>query len=184
MKRKKKKKKLEKKQRLFIIVGSVLLVVFALSVYASHQLDSFFKAWNSAGFPLAGTGPAGPRAPDSKDPEKPEYPEGNSWSFEKGPAEGGDTEGELPSFQGIAREVEARVDRPVDKTDLMRVGLILVRRLDRSEINYLYNVGKKGSYTAAEVAKTREILTKLTPRDRKVLEEMAEKYDQPLFLLK
>lgn len=183
MSRRKRKKRLEKKQKLFIIVGSVLLVVFGLSVYVNHQLDTFIKAWNSVGTPIAGTGEPGPQDPGNKDPDDPEDPGGSSWSFERQPSENKNEE-DLPSFEDIARDVQARVNRPVEKTDMLRVGLILVRRLDRSEITYLYNVGKRGTYSPEEVNKTRRILTsKLTEHDLEVLQEMAEKYEQPLFFM-
>jgi hypothetical protein len=67
---------------------------------------------------------------------------------------------------------------------MLRVGLILVRRLDRDEIKYLYNVGRRGTYTESEVNQTRRILTaRLNKDDMKVMQEMAEKYEQPLFFM-
>ena len=159
------------------------MVFFGLSVYVNHQLDTFLKAWNSVGSHMAGTIEPGPLDPGNASPGEPESPGKSSWSFEKGSSKHTD-EDELPSFENIARDVQARVNRPVEKTDMLRVGLMLIKRLDRNEITYLYNVGKKGTYTPAEVSKTRQILTtKLTEHDMKMLQEMAEKYDQPLFFL-
>ena len=135
-KKNKKKKKLEKKQTLFIIVGSVLLVVFGLGVYVNHQLDTLLNAWNSVGAPIAVKSEPDPQNPEDVNPGDPGSSEGHSWSFEVQSPQNSN-EDELPSYQEMARQVEARVGRPVEKTDMMRVGLILVRRLDRSEINYL-----------------------------------------------
>jgi hypothetical protein len=64
----------------------------------------------------------------------------------------------------------AQVGKPIDKADMIKAGLIILRRLNSEEISYVYSVGRKGSMTADEKAKVRAILSaKLTDDDKETL---------------
>jgi len=84
----------------------------------------------------------------------------------------------------MAGEVQKKVDRPVEKEDLVRAGLIILRKLNTEEISYLYRVGRQDSCTREELIRSREILlNKLSEDDIRTLRTIGAKYGKPLRIL-
>lgn len=84
----------------------------------------------------------------------------------------------------MADDIAAVVGRPIDKEDMVKAGIIILKRLSNEEISYLYQVGRKGSMTANERAKAHAILSsKLTEDDVKTLKELGAKYGRELSIL-
>lgn len=86
--------------------------------------------------------------------------------------------------QDIARDVQNKIGRPIEKKDIIAAGKIIIKNLSLEEINYLYKVGKKDSYTKEELRKTRQILTtNLSAEEIKVLRSLGGKYGKALRVL-
>lgn len=88
------------------------------------------------------------------------------------------------SKEDIAREALEKAGRPVDKKDLIAGGLIILHKLSRSEIQFLYEVARKDTYTREELIKANNILiTKLNSEDRAKLKALGLKYGRNLRVL-
>ena len=80
--------------------------------------------------------------------------------------------------------MQEKLDRPLEKKDLLKAGLIILRKLDKEEINYLYRVGTQDSCTREELRRVREILLgKLSPQEISTLKEIGAKYGKQLRIL-
>ncbi len=89
-----------------------------------------------------------------------------------------------PSNDQIISDVQNKVGRPIEKKDLIRAGLIILRRLDMDEISFLYQAGKKDTHSPEEMQQARKILLdKLTSEDINILKELGSKYGKELDFL-
>lgn len=90
-----------------------------------------------------------------------------------------------PSQTEIIDSVQNQVTKPIEKTDILKAGMIIMRKLETDEINFLYHVGTKSERTPEEIAQAKEILTsKLTAEERDTLYNMGLKYGKNLTFLK
>lgn len=84
----------------------------------------------------------------------------------------------------IVQEVQKKIDKPIEKKDLINAAKIILENLSLEEINYLYKIGKKDTYTKEEYQKAREILiTNLSDKDIEVLCSLGRKYGKTLKIL-
>lgn len=84
----------------------------------------------------------------------------------------------------ITQDIQKKVDKPIEKKDLINAATIILKNLSVEEINYIYKVGKKNSYTKEELQKVREILTtNLSDDDIEVLRSLGGKYGKKLRIL-
>lgn len=91
----------------------------------------------------------------------------------------------LVSEDELVDGVANRVGRPLEKKDIMRVGLILVRRLSWEEIDYFYEVGQKAHPSSEEIARVKTLLNgRLTDKEMQTLQDMGSKYGRDLTFLK
>ena len=164
-------------------------------LYVNHQLDRLATALSRPGllfaspeedtFPLPENAPA-PTAPDTEA----HRPGNDDTGSAPGPstpppdtAPGDQTAGGQ-SDREIAAAVQEKLDRPLEKKDLLKAGLIILRKLDKEEINYLYRVGTQDSCTREELRRVREILLgKLSPQEISTLKEIGAKYGKQLRIL-
>jgi hypothetical protein len=80
--------------------------------------------------------------------------------------------------------VEQKLGQPVDKKDLVKAGMIVMRKLTWDEITFLYNAGNKPKQSPEELRQAREILkAKLTAEELATLMELGGKYGQSLKFL-
>lgn len=180
---------MSKKVKIFIAAIVVLNLMIGAGIYANHQLDKFIAILSNPGTDLssllqdlpsnnAGTAPnqdphQSGSSPSQNEPES-EYP-GN---LPAAPDDGS------PDQDQVIGDIEKRLGQSVDKKDLVKGAMILLRKLDSEEIRFLYEVGKKERQTQAELRKAREILTtKLNKEDLKVLRELGAKYGRNLNFL-
>ena len=190
------------KMKWFIALGILINVLLAGGIYANYRLDQVVSSLNRPGVLFADRQPQG--AGDGTGEAAQQIDSGDYWNGTWGRgigsdagtgtgtgdgATGGDSAGsgatvEKPSNQQIANDVAARVGKPIEKTDMIKAGLIILRRLDSEEISYLYHVGRKGSMTADERVKVKAILSaKLTDDDVATLKELGKKYGKNLTVL-
>lgn len=91
---------------------------------------------------------------------------------------------ERPGNKTIANDVQKKISRPIEKKDLVKAGVIILRKLNSEEINYLYKIGKKDNYSREEYLHARDILlNKLSSEDIDTLQELGMKYGKDLNIL-
>lgn len=87
--------------------------------------------------------------------------------------------------EAIVNDVQQKINRPIEKTDLIKAGVIILRKLNAEEINYLYKLGQKDSFNRKEYLQARGILLKkLSAEDINTLRELGQKYGKELNILK
>lgn len=194
MKRKKKTRirKTGRAQRLFVVIGSALCLLMCGVLYLNYQLDKVVQRLESAGtiYYLEDENSGGngqtAAAPDegagsATRPENAGRSDGKASSTSPG---GEEVLPDSPSKQEIINQVEKRVSRPIDKRDLLRAGIIIMRRLSAEEIGFLYRLGKKDTLSREEIRQARNILfARLNKDELETLTKIGAKYDQPVFLL-
>jgi len=189
------------KKKWFIAIGILINVLLIGGIYANYRLDQVVSSLNRPGVLFADPQAGGPEdgLPGA---DAPGVVPGEDWNgtWENGPGSPSGSDGtgatgegagsntgdkvERPSNSQIANDVVARVGRPIDKSDMVKAGLIILKRLDGEEISYLYSVGRKGSMTADEKVKVQKILSgKLSDDDVATLKALGKKYGRSLTIL-
>ncbi len=203
---------MQRKQTWFIVIGVVLIVLISGGFYVNYQLDHLVAALNRPGwlfvetesedealtvgleeeYEYVDTQPGSKVNRDHRVPSAGSNQDGTGSNAPgETPSSNGDTrsvdarqESPPASNQQVASGVQDKVGKPIEKTDLIKAGLIIIRKLDGEEISYLYRVGNKDSYTKEELKRSREILLgKLTPEDINTLRELGGKYGKTLRVL-
>jgi hypothetical protein len=192
----KKKKKMSSKMKWFIALGILINVLLAGGIYANYRLDQVVSSLNRPGLLFADNQSQATGVGSGEFAQQ--IDNGGYWndtwndgqgSGDAGGTAGGDGDGsgatvEKPSNLQIANDVMAQVGKPIDKADMIKAGLIILRRLKIEEISYFYHVGRKGSMTADEKTKVRAILSaKLTDDDKETLRALGVKYGKNLTVL-
>lgn len=167
------------KKTLFIIIAAAIIVLSSLAIIINSQLnrmaDGFgipdLDQYNSQNGGGTGTAPGTPSTPGYE-------PSGS----------GSPTPGLLnplsPEQEAMAAEVQARLNRPVNRKDLIKVGLILVGSLSREQLDYVYEVGRKDRPSREELIQVRDILlNNLSPEDIAALRELGGSYGKSLHIL-
>lgn len=184
-------RRMRRKYKVFIVIGVLVNVVLCLGLYVNYKLDNLVAGLNVPGVLFRDGASSLPGDISS------ESPDGNQGSVK--PGEGGTasqgsptapgqvpagTAGTKPANTEIANSVLDKVNQPVEKTDLVKAGLVILKRLSSEEISYLYRVGNSKHQTHDELVRTREILlTKLSPEDIEVLQALGKKYGKDLRIL-
>lgn len=84
----------------------------------------------------------------------------------------------------ITDSVEQKLDQQVDKDDLLKASVIILKKLDSEETAFLYKIGNKEDPTKEELQQARDILlNKLTPEDINTLRQLGAKYGKSLRIL-
>ncbi len=184
-------RRMRRKYKVFIVIGVLVNVVLCLGLYVNYKLDNLVAGLNVPGVLFRDV--ASPLPGDITS----ESPDGNPSTVK--PGEGGTvspgvhvapgqapagTAGTKPANTDIANSVLDKVNQPVEKSDLVKAGLVILKRLSSEEISYLYRVGNSKHQTHDELVRTREILlTKLSPEDIEVLQALGKKYGKDLRIL-
>lgn len=190
---------MQNKARWFIALGIALILVVSAGVYLNYRMDQMVKSINRPGLLFSDISPSAPPADagtgdsevggeipgvvwqqpstDGTDGSKPR-PQEQSPSSSSSPAKG------KVEQDDIVKGVQQRVSRPIEKKDLFKAGLIIIRRLSWSEIEYMYDVGTKGSMTTAELKEVHRILRdRLSSEEIKVMQDLGKKYGKNLEFL-
>jgi len=89
----------------------------------------------------------------------------------------------VPSNTEIVGSVQQQVDKPIEKSDLLEAGLIVIRKLSPDEINFMFGFSDN-SYTTEELTEVRKVLlSKLNDKDIKTLRSLGQKYGKKLDIL-
>lgn len=77
----------------------------------------------------------------------------------------------------VITNINEQISKPIEKKDMLSVGVVLMRKLSRDEINWLYQVGTSGNPKAEDLKKAKDLLqTRLSNDELKSFEAMAAKY--------
>jgi hypothetical protein len=83
----------------------------------------------------------------------------------------------------IANAVQQEIGSQVETADLLDAAMIIVKKLDRDEINFLFGFSDK-TYTSEELKEVRSLLlSKLSAQDIKTLRALGAKYGKKLDIL-
>lgn len=83
----------------------------------------------------------------------------------------------------VISTLEKEAGRPVDTSDILKAGYILMSKLNNDEINFLMGFSDK-KYTVEELKELRKLLlSKLSEQDIETLRALADKYDRNLYIL-
>jgi len=84
----------------------------------------------------------------------------------------------------LAAEAEKKIGQPIEKIDVLKAGVILMRKLSTEDISYLSKVARKGSYSQEEYQHSQEILlSSLSVEDINALKKLGKKYGSELKIL-
>jgi hypothetical protein len=183
---------MQKKARLFVVLGTVLILVVVAGIYVNYKMDQVVKSINRPGVlfsdsntytpPLdtdAGASDVGGEGSGSASSQQP--PAGKD---EPLPPQSSSSSSGKVEKDDIVKGVEQRVSRPVEKKDLFKAGLIIIRKLSWDEIEYMYDVGTKDSMSAAELKEVHRILRlRLSADEIQVMQELGRKYGKNLDFL-
>lgn len=88
-----------------------------------------------------------------------------------------------PANSEIANTVQQEIGSSVATTDLFKAGFIILRKLSKDEINFLFGFSDK-TYTNEELKEVRSLLlSKLSAEDIKTLRTLGAKYGKKLDIL-
>jgi hypothetical protein len=175
-------------------VGCFLILAVVSGIYFNYKLDQVVQSLNRPGIVYMDAAPETGHE-GKADIENPDINDGVSSS----PQPQGDTGGTMPSLydsymkgrtQGrigkddIVSGVQQQVSRPIEKKDLLKAGLIIIRKLSWEEIEYMYEVGTKASISSAELKEVHRILSsRLSEEEIQVMMELGRKYGKDLEFL-
>jgi len=177
---------MKKQARVFVILGTVIILLVVIGFYTNYKMDQIMMSLNRPGVLFSDSQSSSPL--DSEANNK-----GSEPVLSEHPDLGGDNtlqRKQSPSYSGkveqddIVKAVERRVNTPIDKNDMLKAGLIIIRKLSWSEIEYLYNVGTSNSISSAELKEVHRILrSRLSAEDIQVLQVLGRKYGKNLDFL-
>jgi len=175
-----------KKKNIFITVGILFNILLCAGIFINYEMNKVVDKMNTVLLKdysaelapdVSGTG----SQVSADDPEVLDWRNYHPDNSLNG-VPGGNT---TPSKTDIMQGVEGKLKQPVEKKDLLKAGMIIMRKLDAQEINYLYGLGTKDKRTAEDIKQAKKILQdKLTAEDLNVLYELGLKYGKKLSFLK
>jgi hypothetical protein len=191
------------KVKWFIGISTLLIVLFCAGIYANYRLDQVVSSLNRPGvlFSEAQSGSGDNGLDNGVNGGAGGGTWNKSWgdgsgSGEVNPADNvklpvqdvsqpGNTVTTDPAKPNeIASGVQQQINKPIEKIDLLKAGIIIMRKLSWEETQYLYQSGSKDSHSVDELKETRRILLdKLTPEDVQTLRELGAKYGKTLNIL-
>lgn len=184
---------MQNKARWFIALGIALILVVTAGIYVNYRMDQVVKRINRPGILFSDSSPSTPGSDTgTTDSETgsgspgaitPEWLIDGSGSVPRQQSPSSPDKGKVEQ-DDIVKGVQQKVNRPIEKKDLFKAGLIIIRKLSWSEIEYMYDVGTKGSMTTAELKEVHRILRdRLSSEEIKVMQDLGRKYGKNLEFL-
>jgi hypothetical protein len=184
---------MQNKTRWFIALGTALILLVTAGIYLNYRMDQVVKSINRPGVLFSDSDPS-TVPPDSGSGDSeidgdvpgaivPEQPDDRYEALPQtqSPSSPGKSQVEQDD---IVKGVQQRVSRPIEKKDLFKAGLIIIRKLNWSEIEYMYDVGTKDSMSKAELKEVHRILrARLSSEEIQVMQELGRKYGKNLDFL-
>lgn len=184
---------MQNKARWFIALGIAVILVVTAGIYLNYRMDQVVKSINRPGILFSDTSPSTvPPDTGAEDSEiggespgaiTPEEPLDGSVSMPQQQSPSSPNKGKVEQ-DDIVKGVQQKVSRPIEKKDLFKAGLIIIRKLSWPEIEYMYDVGTKDSMTSAELKEVHRILrARLSSEEIQVMQDLGRKYGKNLDFL-
>jgi plasmid stability protein len=178
------------KQKLFVVIGLFLIAAVSGGFYVNYKLNNLVSSLNQPGsmYSDTGSGVSGgdsdASGTDGVGQSGTSARSGNSSVVKNGSSGNSSGNASRPSNGDIASGALSKVNRPVEKEDLIKAGFIILRRLDSGEISYLYQVGMQENHSREQLLKARDILqAKLTAEELAEMQFLGAKYGKNLDFL-
>lgn len=86
--------------------------------------------------------------------------------------------------KSLVNDLQIKAGQPIDKIDVLKASVILMRKLSAEDISYLSSVALKDSYSQEDYQQSQEILlNKLSVEDINTLKTLGRKYGNELIIL-
>lgn len=172
------------KQTLFIIISVTIIAISSVGLILNSELNKIANGFGvsdldayyqeAASPPASGSDQTAPGANNVSGTAPPGAEYSPTDAYFSGNSE----------QERIAAEIESRINRPVNRKDLLKAGLILMGSLSREELNYIYQVGRNPHPSKAEMIEAREILlNNLSAQDIAALRQIGSNYGMSLRIL-
>lgn len=181
-----------------IFIGVIVLfnVILGIGLYANYQLNNrdllsnlpeMVSTDNGTDQQPGEDGPNSNPDPDLNDSTAEHEGERNQpwWnallSRFTGSKAGSQAAEEKPSDQEILKLAEKQLGQPVDKSDVVKVAAILVKRLESEELSFIYQMTKETKHSSQDIKKAKQILqNRLTPEELRLVQDVGLKYGKKL----
>jgi hypothetical protein len=178
---------MQKKARLFVTLGTVLILLVVTGIYLNYKMDQVVQSINRPGVLFSDTRSSTPPL-TTDDAENPDIltsePSAQIDGNEPLPRKHSLGSANKVEKDDIVSGVQQKVSRPIEKKDLVKAGLVIIRRLSWEEIEYMYDVGSKASISAADLKKVHKILnSRLSAEEIKMMQDLGRKYGKNLDFL-
>lgn len=172
------------KQKLFVGISLFLILAVSGGFYVNSKLNNILSSLNQPGSAYMNPGSTSAAGEDSNGSGQAGPSVSGNSSVINGSSGNGSGAVSQPSKTDIAQGALSKVNRPVEKSDLVKAGFIVLHRLNSDEISYLYAEGMKDNHSQADLVKVRNILqAKLTPEELEEMEFLGYKYGKNLEFL-
>lgn len=181
-------------QKIFISIGVIIFVLISAGIYVNHQLAKVVTSLSRPGILFTDVDavmPSDDAAASNSGEDAINSSNSNKDTVNNGSAAGrtgnNNPASATPSSGNndyIVNDVQSKIERPIEKTDLVKAGIIILKRLDSGEISYLYRVGSQDTCTKDDLRNVQKVLkTNLTDEDIATLKELGKKYGKELRIL-
>jgi hypothetical protein len=165
-------------EKIFIAASLVIILLVSGGIYVNSKLNRIFEHIGMVGVILSEGDPA--RGP-SAEPGEGSSPDGKIINRDdKGSAQERtptvSSAEDLLYDEELEAIIQTRLDKPIERSDKIKVALILIKNLSVDEITYFYDLITLG-YNKDDIRKARTILSaNLSEEDMEILRSMADKY--------
>lgn len=182
---------MKSKRRLAIIAGVLIFIISGTGIYVNYQLN---HALDQTGIFLQDKDSGAAGSSETKLAEVFGDESGFLNGSEKPAAKtknssaASDNNAQLDSSRSKneiqVADIQKKVGKPIAKQDILKAGLILVRKLSPEELRYLKNVAMQNSYSREEYLQSQKILlNNLSKDDINTLKKLGKKYGSDLEIL-
>ncbi|MGI6413062.1 MAG: hypothetical protein ACOXZ5_05350 [Syntrophomonadaceae bacterium] len=184
----------KKNKKVFMGLAILVNVLLCLGLYINYQINNRSAListpepvtnnhiTNSGNSEKINAGSGDNTEPDNLN-DSPEALESKPWwsSFVTEVSEPDAKGGSEPTPEEITEIAETQLGKPVKKSDIVKVGAILVRKLSQEELTFCYNVAKNSDPSPTDIKKVKEILKdRLTSEELKLVQETGMKYGKKM----
>ena len=178
------------KARITIIIGLFIIILVSSGMYLNNKLDHLLQL---PGIAWLGQDATGSINSESKLPsvhqESGITEESGKSGIKAGvqsAAKSNHSQLDLSSTgnESLVTDLQNKVGQPIEKIDMLKASMILMRKLSAEDISYLSKVAMMNSYNQEDYQHSQEILlNKLSTEDINTLKKLGRKYGKELNIL-
>jgi len=177
------------KAKITLMIGLFIIILVSSGIYLNNKLDPLLQ--QPGGFWL-GQDVIGSNDSDTSSSvdQESESTEGNEKAGVKAGVQSAakSNNSQLNSSrtgnESLVTDLQKKVGQPIEKIDLLKASMILMRKLSAEDISYLSKVAMQNSYSQEDYQHSQEILVnRLSADDINTLKKLGEKYGKDLKIL-